>query len=111
MSQQDVSLLLPYTQTFLQLKYSQSGPKNMFLWGIIFATGSQNKAGKTTNIDQSPAALQTAKESADECACFTHIQHDSGRQTISTQRTCGQKAGLPNKNVLIDHCAINKITK
>jgi hypothetical protein len=43
-----------------------------------------------TNTDQTP--LPTAKQSADERACvlYTHMQHDSGRQTISMQITWGQ---------------------
>jgi hypothetical protein len=54
-----------------------------------------------TNTDQTP--LPTAKESAYECACvlFTHMQQDSGQQTISMQRTCGQnhlKAAITEQN-------------
>jgi hypothetical protein len=54
-----------------------------------------------TNTDQTP--LQTAKESADECAWVlcTHMQHDSGQQTISMQRTFGQnhlKAAITEQN-------------
>jgi hypothetical protein len=54
-----------------------------------------------TNTDQTP--LPTAKESADERACvlYTHMQHESGRQMISMQRTCGQnhlKAAITEQN-------------
>jgi hypothetical protein len=54
-----------------------------------------------TSTDQT--ALPTAKESADERACvlYTHMLHDSGQQTISMQRTCGQnhlKAAITEQN-------------
>jgi hypothetical protein len=54
-----------------------------------------------TNTGQAP--LQTANESGDErtCILYTHMQHDSGRQKISMQRTCGQnhlKAATTEQN-------------
>jgi hypothetical protein len=54
-----------------------------------------------TNTNQTP--LPTAKESADKRACglYTYMQHDSGQQTISMQRTCGQnhlKAAITIQN-------------
>jgi hypothetical protein len=85
---------------------------SIFSRGIIFATGSQNKAMKTWQI-LTKAPVPTAIESADMRACFTHTHAawlGSGRQMLSMQRTCGHnhmKAELPNKDILIDHCMIH----
>jgi hypothetical protein len=52
-----------------------------------------------TNTDQTP--LPTAKADGRACVLYTHMQHDSGRQMISMQRTCGQnhlKAAITEQN-------------
>jgi hypothetical protein len=62
-------------------------------------TGSQNKPMKTWQILTKPRYRQRKNRRA--CILYTHMQHDSCRQTISMQRTCGQnhlKAAITEQN-------------